>query len=130
MEEKRKTKKSDATVSSVVSSSALADNLLPSQKEPRVSFMGAPGNQQEENAAVVPVIPDKKKRKSVADSSALDPGTQAPSDLSLLPSKSVTSERTEKKKKKKKTPATASEESTLQRMHASPGESLQIALQL
>ncbi len=89
--------------------------------------MGAPGNQQEENAAVVPVIPDKKKRKSVADSSALDPGTQAPSDLSLLPS---TSERMEKKKKKKETPATASDESTLPSMHASPGESLQIALEL
>ena len=61
------------TGSSVVSSSALADNLLSSQKECRVSFMGPTGDQQEENAAVVSAIPDKKKGKSVADSSALDP---------------------------------------------------------
>jgi hypothetical protein len=76
VEKKRKTK-SDATGSSVVSSSALADNLLSSQKEHRVSFMGPPRDQQEENAAVVPAIPDKKKGKSVADSFAPDPGTWA-----------------------------------------------------
>jgi hypothetical protein len=100
VEKKRKTE-SDATGSSVVSSSALADNLLSSQKERRVSFMGPPRDQQEENAAVVPAIPDKKKGKSVADSFAPDPGTWAPSDHSLLPSKAVAIERTEKKKKKK-----------------------------
>jgi hypothetical protein len=91
--------------------------------------MGPPGDQQEANAAVVPAIPDKKKGKSVADSSARDPGTRAPSDRSLLPSKAVASEPTEKKKEKK-TPATVSKESTLPSMHASPSESLRMALQL
>jgi hypothetical protein len=103
-------------VSSVISSPA-PDDLLPL------------GDQQEVNTAFVPAIPDKKKRKSVAD-----PETQALSDLGLLSSKGLTSERTEKKKKKKrqkqKIADTDSEESTLPSMHASPGESLQMALQL
>jgi len=80
--------------------------------------MGPTADQQEENAAVVPAIPDKKKGKSVADYSALDPPTVACFPPKMWPVSA------RKRRKKNKTPATVGEESTLPSMHASPSESL------